>query len=43
MFGVFFFLGVRILYFVMLKRIPSVIASVLAPSGVDRGFEPQRI
>jgi len=38
-----FFLGVRILYFVMLKRIRSVIASVLAPSGVYRGFEPQRI
>jgi hypothetical protein len=34
-----FFLGVRILYFVMLKRIRSVIASVLAPGGVDRGFE----
>ena len=38
MFGVFF-LGVRILYFVVLKRIRSVIASVL----VDREFEPQRI
>jgi len=37
------FLGVRFLYFVILKRIRGEIASVLALSGVDRGFEPQRI